>query len=127
MTERTISLTEFDRRRLSELVHVARSFSSRDQNHLRQLRIELDRAETVVDPSRIPPDVVTMNSKVRVRDIDSGEEMVYTLVFPADADLEEHRISVLAPIGTAILGYRVGDVVEWPVPAGVRRLKIQEI
>jgi regulator of nucleoside diphosphate kinase len=127
MTERTISLTEFDRKRLSELVQVARSFSHRDQNHLRQLRAELDRAETVVDPSHIPPDVVTMNSQVRLRDVDSGEEMTYTLVFPAEADLEEHRISVLAPVGTAILGYRAGDVVEWPVPAGTRRLRIQEV
>jgi regulator of nucleoside diphosphate kinase len=127
MTERTISLTEFDRKRLSELIHVARSFSARDQGHLKQLRTELDRAETVIDPAHIPSDVVTMNSKVRVRDVDSDEKMVYTLVFPADADLEEHKVSVLAPIGTAILGYRAGDTIEWNVPAGTRRLKIEQI
>jgi regulator of nucleoside diphosphate kinase len=56
-----------------------------------------------------------------------GEEQVYTLVFPRDADTATGKISVLAPIGTAILGYRVGDMIEWQVPAGKRKLKIEEV
>ena len=68
-----------------------------------------------------------MNSKVRLRDLNSGEETVYALVFPGMANAGEKAISILAPIGTALLGYREGDVIEWDVPAGTRRLKVLEV
>ncbi len=68
-----------------------------------------------------------MNSRVRLSDISKAEKLVYTLVFPRDADSATGRISVLAPVGTAILGCRVGDIIEWQVPAGTRRLKIEEV
>jgi regulator of nucleoside diphosphate kinase len=75
------------------------------------------------DGEPVPADVVTMNSEVRLMDLDSGETKVYTLVFPSQAR-SKNAVSVLAPIGTAILGYRVGSVIEWRVPRGVRRLKV---
>ncbi len=78
-------------------------------------------------PERIPPDVVTMNSRVVLRDLDSDETMTYTLVFPKDADIGAGAISVLAPVGTAIIGYAVGAVIEWPVPGGIRRIRIEQI
>jgi regulator of nucleoside diphosphate kinase len=59
--------------------------------------------------------------------LDSDETEEYELVYPADADMAHNRISVLAPIGTAILGYRLGDVIEWPVPAGLRRIRVEEV
>jgi regulator of nucleoside diphosphate kinase len=68
-----------------------------------------------------------MRSKVRLRDLDTGEEMVYTLVFPSEANFDEGKISVLAPVGTAMLGYRVGSLIEWEVPSGRRRLKVEEL
>ncbi len=68
-----------------------------------------------------------MNSKVALSDIDTSEEMTYTIVFPKDANIDEGKISVLAPMGTAMLGYRVGDIIEWQVPAGKRRIKIEKI
>jgi regulator of nucleoside diphosphate kinase len=68
-----------------------------------------------------------MNSRVRLTDAGTNEEQVYTVVFPSDANVEQRKISVLAPIGTAILGYRVGDMVEWRVPGGIRKLRIEEI
>ena len=68
-----------------------------------------------------------MYSQARLYDLEAGEELVLTLVFPEDADLAENKVSVLAPIGMAMLGYRVGDVFEWQVPAGVSRLKVLEI
>ncbi len=58
---------------------------------------------------------------------DSGKEMTIQLVFPSEADYERGKISIMAPIGTALIGYGVGDTVEWRVPAGIRRLKIQEV
>ena len=68
-----------------------------------------------------------MNSRVRLTDVETNEEQIYTVVFPSEANLEDGKISILAPIGTAILGYRVGDTVEWRVPGGVRTLRIEEI
>lgn len=68
-----------------------------------------------------------MNSTVHLVDLDTQEEMVYTLVFPDQADLALEKISVLAPIGTAMLGYGVGDTFAWQVPDGVRRLLIKDV
>jgi regulator of nucleoside diphosphate kinase len=125
--EATIYITEVDRQRLEKLIEIA---GERDgvpgHENLRRLEHELDRAETVA-PQDVPADVVTMRSKVRLRDLNTGEEMVYTLVFPSEANYDEGRISVLAPVGTAMLGYRVGDTIEWQVPSGLRRLKVEEL
>jgi regulator of nucleoside diphosphate kinase len=126
MKERTIFVTEEDMQRLNDLVESAERISSRDLQHLRMLKEELAQAE-IVTSDEIPADVVTMNSRVRLKDLDSGRESIYALVFPRDADVAQGRISVLAPIGTAIIGYRAGDVIVWSVPAGERRFKLEEI
>jgi regulator of nucleoside diphosphate kinase len=125
-TSRRILVTEDDMDRLKDLVHASRRSARRDQNHLAELDRELDRAE-VVAATDVPADVVTMHSVVRVRDLDTGARVDYRLVFPADADIERHRISVLAPIGTALIGYRAGDRIEWTTPGGTRRLKVEAV
>lgn len=124
--ERAIFITEFDLTRLEELLDKVSTEESRDSKHLKELEDELLRAE-VVEPRDIPADVITMNSQVCLKDLDSGEELLYTLVFPGDARLEENRISILAPVGTALLGYRVGDTIKWKVPGGMRKLKVKKI
>jgi regulator of nucleoside diphosphate kinase len=126
MGDRTIYVTGFDHERLSNLLNGARSWDKKDKDYLTRLEEELEWAQ-VVSPQEIPGDVVTMNSQARVRDLDSSEEMIVTLVFPTEADYERGRLSILAPIGTALLGYQAGDTVEWEVPAGVRRLKIEQV
>jgi regulator of nucleoside diphosphate kinase len=93
---------------------------------LDQLEEELAQAE-VVNPEDIPQDVITMRSKVRLKDLKSGQTVMYSLVFPSEANSNEGDISVLAPVGTALLGNRSGDVVESRVPSGLRRLKVKEI
>lgn len=120
---RRIRVTRDDLERLERVVAARRGVARRDEAHLDALEEELERAE-VVEPTDMPADVVTMRSRVRVRDLGSGQDTVYTLVFPRDADVNAGRLSVLAPIGTALLGYRQGDEIEWPVPGGVRRLKV---
>jgi regulator of nucleoside diphosphate kinase len=107
-------------------VHQGRTGGRRDRDHLAELDQELDQAE-IVDAGDVSPDVVTMHSTVRVRDLDTGRSVVYTLAFPVDADIERKRISVLAPIGTALIGYRAGDRVEWRTPGGTRRLEVEEV
>jgi regulator of nucleoside diphosphate kinase len=122
----TIYITEVDYNRLSGLIDRTRERNSIDREYLNKLEAELDRAE-VVEAKDIPGDVITMRSKVRLKDLVSGESNTYSLVFPTEADFAEGKISVLAPIGTAILGYKQGDTIEWSVPSGLRRLKVEEI
>jgi regulator of nucleoside diphosphate kinase len=68
-----------------------------------------------------------MNSRVRFKDLNTNQDKVYMLVFPSEAKLELQKISVLAPIGMAILGCGVGDTVEWRVPGGIKKVRIEEI
>ena len=123
---RQIVITDYDMQRLEELIENTRALSSRDTRYLDELEQELHKAE-VVPPDGIPPDVITMNSRVCLKDVNSGEELVYTLVFPREANLEKGRISVLAPVGTAMIGYRKGDRISWPVPGGIKKLQVKKI
>jgi len=123
---RPIVVTRPDLERLRILIETTRIRRRWEEAHLLALADELESAE-VVDPDGVPPDVVTMRSRVRVRDMVSGEAATYTICYPVEANLEAGRLSVLAPIGTALLGYREGDVIEWPVPGGVRVLKIEKL
>jgi regulator of nucleoside diphosphate kinase len=122
-----IYISEFDMKRLKGLIKFAEErWDKRVLPYLEELDEELDRAE-IVKPEEIPTDVITMNSRFRLNNLDSGEQVVYTLVFPGKADSANGKISILAPVGTAVLGYRVGDTVEWKVPAGIKRLKVKGI
>ena len=89
------------------------------------LRAELDRAE-VVEPAQMPPDVITMNSTARFA-VEDGSEREVTLVYPRDAEGGADRVSILAPVGSALLGLRVGDSIDWPVPGGKLTLRVLAI
>jgi regulator of nucleoside diphosphate kinase len=126
MRNQTILISDADHQRLEAMIETVRYDASLRDDYLDALEGELKRAR-VVPQTDVPPEVITMNSVVRLRDLNSNEMEEYELVYPADSDVEHNRISVLAPIGTAILGYRLGDVIEWPVPAGLRRLRVEEV
>lgn len=126
MTTKPIQITEHDLDRLKKMLVEASYTDQRDSEYLVRLKNEIERAE-VVSPQEVPRTVVTMNSTVVLLDLDTDERETYTLVFPEDADIGRGKISILAPIGTGMLGYEVGDVFEWPVPDGVRRLQVAEI
>jgi regulator of nucleoside diphosphate kinase len=126
VNDRIIYITEFDLHRLEELLEVAGAFTYRGRSDLKDLEEEVSRSQ-VVDSREVPPTVITMNSRVKLRDLDTGEEMVFTLVFPREADIDRGRLSVITPVGTAILGYTEGDTIEWKVPAGKRRIKIEKV
>ncbi|MGI6685352.1 MAG: nucleoside diphosphate kinase regulator [Bacillota bacterium] len=124
---RTINITSKDRERLLKLIDKEREFGKgRNKDHLKVLEQELNRAN-IVSSESIPGDSITMNSKVLLKDLSSGEEIIYTLVYPEDVDLADNKISVLAPIGTAILGFRENDVIDWKIPAGIIKLKVEKI
>jgi regulator of nucleoside diphosphate kinase len=127
MSDHRILVTEVEMRQLKRLLDSARKFlRHRDLQHLIRLDEELDEAE-IISQGEMPSEIITMNSQVRVKDLDAGKEVDYTLVFPRDADVANNKISVLAPIGVALLGGHAGEVIEAPVPAGVRRLEVQKV
>ena len=126
MSQRNIYITNQDQQRLTDMLEEALARNSRDSGFLKELARELALAQAV-DPKDVPSDVVTMNSRVVLQDVESGERMEYTLVFPEKADIENGRLSVVSPIGTAILGYAKGDILSWQTPGGPRKLKILDI
>lgn len=123
---RQIYITDHDLQRLQDLIEKMLDQPSRDNRYLEELDEELLRAE-VVSPQEIPANLITMNSAVRLQDMDSKAELEYTLVYPQDANLEKGRISVLAPVGMAMIGFCVGDTISWQVPGGSKRFKIKKI
>ncbi|TPE46010.1 nucleoside diphosphate kinase regulator [Pontibacter mangrovi] len=125
MDNNVIYLTEQDYKRLVDLIQVQRQGNGTAAN-IGQLGEELKRAKLVAS-DEIPANVITMNSKVLLRDLQKGTEMEITLVYPKDADISSRKISILAPVGTAIIGCKEGDVVEWPVPSGTINYKIDKI
>jgi regulator of nucleoside diphosphate kinase len=124
MNHTPIYITRDDNTKLRLLL--ATSLYSNANTALRKLRDELDRA-AIIDPSALPTEVVTMDSTVQFEDLETSEIDEYTITFPDRADVERKRVSILAPIGTALIGCRVGDVVKWSTPGGIRQLKVRRV
>jgi regulator of nucleoside diphosphate kinase len=125
MRKYNLIISSSDRERLLQFIERAR-LDGYEPANLDSLERELERA-TIANTTDVPRDVVTMNSTVWFRDLDSEEIESFTLVFPHEANLDDSRLSVLAPLGTALLGYRLRDVVEWQVPSGRWRLEITKV
>jgi regulator of nucleoside diphosphate kinase len=128
MKNNTIYMTKADAQHLQELLdnESERASNQFEENNLRELETGLNQS-TLVDPDDVPRDIITMNSVVALLDLETEEEMICKLVFPDDADIDQNKISVLAPVGTAMLGRGVGDTFEWQVPAGLSRFEVKEI
>jgi len=123
--DRKIYVTTSDMQRLQALIEGMSS--GRLAEAADALESELSTAE-VVPPEKIPADVVTMNSKVRFVDEQTGHQREVTLVYPKEADAAQGKISILAPVGAAIIGLSVGQSVDWPLPGDrIKRLKIVEV
>ncbi len=121
-----IIINKQDKERLLKLVADILQLEPNGKEHVKDLEKELEMAKALA-PKKVPPDVVTMNSKVLLDIGEEGDEEEYTLVYPGEADIVSNRISVTAPIGTAILGFREGETVEWKVPDGTAKIKIVKI
>ena len=119
-----LTVSSLDLRRLEQLLD---SLSVEARAAHAALIEELERAQ-VVEPAEIPPTVVTMNSTVRFRTEPDGKEFERTLVYPASADGSAEQVSVLAPIGSAMLGLSVSDSIDWPAPrGGTMTVRVMEI
>jgi regulator of nucleoside diphosphate kinase len=119
-------ITDTDARQLRTMLNRPELFSERDRLQLEALEEELEKSR-VVPSQQIPADVVTMRSRVRIVDMRTGEQLVYRIVYPHEADYAAKKISVLAPIGMALLGYSAGTEIAWKVPSGTRRLRIEAV
>ncbi len=119
-----IYITENDKLKLLEIIDKADDREARIVDNLKALKAEINKAK-VIDQKEPGCEFVKMNSKVKMM-VDQEEEEI-TLVFPEDVDLKNNKVSVLSPIGTAILGYCEGSSIEWIVPGGTVHICIQSI
>lgn len=126
MDTRQIQITQSDLIKLREAIFEAKNSGYRSTIYIHKLEGELDRA-VIVDPHEVPADVITMNSGVLLTDLVHNDQMELTLVFPEEGSKGGGRVSILAPIGCAMLGYRVGDEFEWDTPDGKISLRVEKV
>ena len=123
-TPTPLILTRLDVQRLEQLIDSLPETTP----GVEALQAELDRAETIVGHEEVPAGVVTMNSRVHCREESSGKDYHLTLVYPKDANADEGKISILAPVGSALLGLHAGQHIDWPAPGGkTLKLKLLEV
>lgn len=116
-----IVLNEHDYERLMALIH------SRGPQLTAELNDELARAD-VVEDTDFPSGIVAMNSEVTFQDLDSKEKSTIMLVYPHEANVDQMKISILSPVGTALIGLRIGGMIDWPLPHGkTKRLKVTKV
>ncbi len=125
MKEQTLIFSDYDVERLEEMLDGYR-FATAKRNSVAALADELSKGN-VVPASKVPADVVTLNSRIVLHDLDKETRMEVTLVLPAAANFAEGRLSVASPIGTAVLGYTEGDIIEWQVQSGMKRIQIEKL
>lgn len=114
MSRPAIIINELDAERLDSLLEKPQYAKTPVAD---MLNSELDRAE-MCSPADMPADVVSMNSRVKFRDLNSQEAFIRTLVYPANLTDSANQLSVMAPVGAALLGLRVGDTINWELPNG---------
>ncbi|HOU02691.1 MAG TPA: nucleoside diphosphate kinase regulator [Bacteroidales bacterium] len=122
----TIILSKLDFSRIHKCIHDARRMNTIGANEAENLMKELSSAK-VVEPEEIPHDVVTMNSIVKISFLNTKKTLQFQIVYPDQANFRENRISILSPVATALIGYKVSDEIEWVVPSGLTKLRIDEI
>ena len=120
----SLYITTADKEKLMKMIDKEKEKSVKTSAYANNLEKEIRKA-AITDPGQLPVDVITMNTKVVLIMDDSEEEV--TLVYPEEADFKLNKISVLSPIGTAILGYREGDIILWHIPNGSVRIIIKKV
>lgn len=121
-----IIINRLDYARIKKSISDAQQFKSINSNEAEKLLAELESA-TIVEPQAVPSDVVTMNSIVKLSFLNNNKEVQFQIVYPDKSDLKKNKISIFSPIATALIGYKVGDEIEWVVPAGLTKIRIDEI
>lgn len=121
MTEELLLVTEKDYLRLKSLIE------GKGPEEIENLEIELDRAQLLAD-NEVPSDLVTMNSIFRFENMSENKQMIMSIVYPQESNAQENKVSILAPLGSALLGLRVGQEINWQFPDGkTKKLKVLEM
>lgn len=119
-------VTRLDYARIKKSINDAKQLNTINKVEAEKLLNELSSAE-IVEPEAIPADVVTMNSIVKLNFLNTSKVVQFQIVYPDKANIKENKISIFSPIATALIGYKVQDEIEWVVPAGLTKIKIEEI
>lgn len=121
-----VTLTKNDYTRIYKAITDAKNSKTINSNEAEKLLSELSKAE-IVPSEKIDKDVVTMNSEVKLFFENTQKEQSFKIVYPQDANLKENKISIFSPIATALIGYKIGDEIEWIVPGGMTKIKIVDL
>ena len=121
-----IIVSSLDYIRIQKQINEAKQKKTIDAAEAEKLMSELNSA-TVLDPHEIPGDVVTMNSMVKISFPEGGKQLEFKIVYPEEANFKEKKVSIFSPVATALIGYRVGDMIEWMVPGGLTKIRIDQI
>lgn len=121
-----VTLTKNDYTRIYKAITDAKNSKTINSNEAEKLLSELSKAE-IVPSEKIDKDVVTMNSEVKLFFENTQKEQSFKIVYPQDANLKENKISIFSPIATALIGYKIGEEIEWIVPGGMTKIKIVDL
>ncbi|MBN1987088.1 MAG: nucleoside diphosphate kinase regulator [Prolixibacteraceae bacterium] len=119
-------VNQLDYARIKKCINDAKQFKSISNAEAEKLMFELNSAQ-IVEPMAIPSNVVTMNSIVKLSFLNNKKQVQFQIVYPEQANVRENKISIFSPIATALIGYKVKDEIEWIVPAGLTKIRIDEI
>ncbi|GAB1453350.1 nucleoside diphosphate kinase regulator [Draconibacterium sp.] len=119
-------INSLDYSRIKKCISDAKQFRSINAGEAEKLMNELNSAKIVM-PEKMPSDVVTMNSIVKLSFLNNNKQVQFQIVYPEQANLKENKISIFSPIATALIGYKIADEIEWIVPAGLTKIRIDEI
>lgn len=121
-----IIVNKLDYLRIQKRINEARQKKTIEKSEAEKLLNELNTA-VLMEPQEIPDDVVTMNSVVSISFSESGRNQEFKIVYPDEANFKEKKVSIFSPIATALLGFRVGDLIEWMLPGGLTEIRIDRI
>jgi len=121
-----ITLSKLDHMRILKCIEDAKRLKTLTSTEAEKLLNELDSAK-IVEPQEIPVDIVTMNSIVKVSFLNQDKVVKFQIVYPDQANISENKISIFSPVATALIGYKVADEIEWIVPSGMTKIRIDEI
>ena len=121
-----IIMNSLDTTRIRERIREVKAGNAYSPTEIEKLVAELNKAK-IMEPTQIPGDVITMHSIVKVKYINNHKEFTLQLVYPEEANIKENKVSIFAPIGIALLGYRKGDIIDWKTPGGDFKIKIEDI
>ncbi len=119
-------INRLDYARIKKCINDAKQFKSISDSEAEKLMNELDSAK-IVEPESVPANVVTMNSIVKLSFLNNNKQVQFQIVYPSQSNIKENKISIFSPIATALIGYKVKDEIEWIVPAGLTKIRIDEI